>query len=165
MTVPRSTPVVTVEAVGLPTCGLVMNKDQGLSVATAPLRGASTPQGSVLFVDDHDDTRRVMARLLGQEGYAVTTAGSIAEARQRLAAGPVNYLVVDVELPDGHGCELGTSTDGSTDSPQQVRPRGIAISGHDEASHRERCRSMGFEDYLIKPVRWEDLLAALRRLQ
>lgn len=106
----------------------------------------------VLFVEDHPDTRTVMSRLLVSEGYGVLTAGTIAEARRILAAETVHVLVCDVELPDGDGCELG----------EHIPPgRAIAVSGHAAADHKERCRAAGFSAYLVKPVRWEDLRAAV----
>src|SRR5690349_11025885 len=106
----------------------------------------------VLFVEDHPDTRTVMSRLLASEGYGVFTAGTVAEAKRILAAEPVQVLVCDVELPDGDGCELGEYVG---------KGCAVAVSGHAGSEHEHRCRASGFAAYLVKPVRCEDLRAAV----
>jgi CheY-like chemotaxis protein len=120
--------------------------------ASRPASGCRPGAVCVLFVEDHPDTRTVMSRLLVSEGYGVLTAGTIAEAKRILATEPVHVLVCDVELPDGDGCELG----------EHISPgRAIAVSGHAATDHKERCHAAGFSAYLVKPVRWEDLRAAV----
>jgi len=106
----------------------------------------------VLFVEDHRDTRVVMSRLLASEGFGVLTAATVADAKQILATEPVDVLVCDVELPDGDGCALAEHVG---------RGRAVAVSGHAGAEHEDRCRAAGFAAYLVKPVRWEDLRAAV----
>jgi DNA-binding response OmpR family regulator len=114
----------------------------------------------VLFVDDHADTRTALSRLLRREGYGVLTAGTVAEARLLLQSEPVDLLVADVQLPDGDGCDL------LADARRSARPalRAIAVSGHGDDQRRRRCKDAGFDDYLLKPVPWEDLIAAVRRV-
>jgi CheY-like chemotaxis protein len=64
----------------------------------------------------------------------------------------VDVLVCDVELPDGDGCALAEYVG---------RGRAVAVSGHAGAEHEDRCRAAGFAAYLVKPVRWEALRAAV----
>jgi CheY-like chemotaxis protein len=114
-----------------------------------------------------------MARLLATEGFGVVTAGTAADAKAVLALEPVDLLICDVELPDGDGCELLAAAHearpnggGDDDSGDRRKPpiRGIAVSGHTDKAQEQRCRSMGFDEYLCKPVAWGDLIAAVRRL-
>src|SRR6185437_9837136 len=60
----------------------------------------------VLLVEDHADTARVMARLLGLNGHTVTTAHCIAEALGALRSDEFDILVSDIGLPDGTGIDL-----------------------------------------------------------
>ena len=114
----------------------------------------------VLFVDDHADTRTALSRLLQREGYGVLTAATAAEARRLLQSEPVDLLVADVQLPDGDGCDLLAY------ARRSARPalKAIAVSGHGDEHRRRRCRDAGFDDYLLKPVPWDDLIAAVRRV-
>ena len=128
--------------------------------------GCAPGSGCILFVDDHGETRRAVARLLASEGYGVLTATTAASAKALLAAEPVDLLICDVDLPDGDGCELLAAARPNADAdggpPRPVR--GIAVSGHTDERHEKRCRSMGFAEYLCKPVVWGELIAAIRRL-
>ena len=63
----------------------------------------------VLVVEDEPLVRARLERLLHQLGYpadALLFAGSLAEARGRLADAPVALALVDLGLPDGNGIEL-----------------------------------------------------------
>ena len=116
----------------------------------------------VLLVDDHEDTVKLLARLLRMEGHEVRTAGTVAEALSLLAAAPgdggagCDVLVSDIGLPDGTGLEL----------MQRVAAlhgvRGIAMTGHCEDEDAAGCRVAGFSAHFVKPIRLDRLLAAIR---
>ncbi len=70
--------------------------------------GQAAPESSqgdldVLIVDDNQDTRRLLASVLQQEGIPVREAGTCAEARTLIDARVPDGLLVDVCLPDGSG--------------------------------------------------------------
>lgn len=128
-------------------------------VAQGPLpRHRPTNQLRVLLVDDHRDTRDVLAKLLIASNNAVTTAGSVESALQLAAAEPFDIVVSDLGLPDGTGYEL----------MQQIRDRhgikGIALSGYGMEEDRRRSRDAGFLDHLVKPVTVSLLLATIQRV-
>lgn len=63
----------------------------------------------VLVVEDHEDGRHFLRRLLESHGHIVEAVGSCADARERLAANvapPYHLLLTDVGLPDGSGWDL-----------------------------------------------------------
>jgi two-component system response regulator RegA len=61
----------------------------------------------VLLLDDNDATRLTLAALLEEEGFTITEASSLAEARRYLAEGAVFDLVLlDRQLEDGQGTDL-----------------------------------------------------------
>ena len=62
---------------------------------------------SILVVDDDEQVRRTVARMLRLEGHEVTEAGSGAEALAALEPGPVDLVLSDVMMPDMNGCDLG----------------------------------------------------------
>jgi len=66
--------------------------------------GGTTP--TVLVLDD-DESLRFLCRVnLELDGYRVLEGASLAEARETLAAEPVDAILLDVHLADGDGREL-----------------------------------------------------------
>lgn len=116
----------------------------------------------VLVVEDHEPTLTALAHLLTRRGYAVVTAGSVAEARLAAARHKINILISDIGLPDGSGhdlmMELGKKADG--------RLTGIAVTGYGMEEDIARARQSGFAGHLTKPITvsaLEDALAKVAR--
>ena len=61
---------------------------------------------SILLVEDHEDTLRVISRLLGRLGNDVRAAWSVGEALELADGGRFDLLVSDLSLPDGSGLEV-----------------------------------------------------------
>jgi PAS domain S-box-containing protein len=112
----------------------------------------------VLLVEDHDDTARILARMLTARGHVVKTAKSGAEAIALADQNSFDVMVSDLGLPDIHGATL----------MQRLRARktlrGIAMSGYGMEEDIRQTREAGFEEHLVKPVKIEQLEAALRRI-
>jgi CheY-like chemotaxis protein len=123
---------------------------------------ASAPHQPVriLIVDDHVDSARALSRLFRHEGYGVVTAHTVAGALALLAGQPpVQFVVSDVGLPDGDGCELLERLRafyGGRDLPA------IAMSGLGDAALVERCRRAGYRLFLMKPLTFEQVIDAVR---
>ncbi len=56
-----------------------------------------------LVVDDEEVVRSVVLEVLEGMGFAVGPADSLAQAREKVAGGAYDLLVVDKNLPDGSG--------------------------------------------------------------
>jgi PAS domain S-box-containing protein len=112
----------------------------------------------VLLVEDHLDTREVLARLLDAANYTVKTASSVAAALQLAAAERFDVVVSDLGLPDGTGYDL----------MKQLRDRhgikGIALSGYGMDQDQRRSREVGFLDHVVKPVNVSQLVAVIQRV-
>jgi DNA-binding NtrC family response regulator len=115
------------------------------------------PPRSILVVEDHDDTARVMSRLLRASGYEAAIAGSLREARALCGERSFDLLIVDVSLPDGAGTRL--LADGEDCAPA----KGIIVSGHPADLQDLACVSRRVCGYLVKPISFDDLLNAVRR--
>lgn len=112
---------------------------------------------SILVVEDHHDTARVMSRLLRASGYEAATAGSLREARALCGERSFDLLIVDISLPDGTGTQL--LADESACAPA----KGIIVSGHHGDLQDLAGAGGRMCDYLIKPIAFDDLLKAVRR--
>src|SRR5438477_10649718 len=66
---------------------------------------ASIDKVHILHVDDDPDVRLLMAGSLQEFGYAVLTAGTVAEALQLAKDLKFNHCILDWRLPDGSGLE------------------------------------------------------------
>jgi CheY-like chemotaxis protein/anti-sigma regulatory factor (Ser/Thr protein kinase) len=104
------------------TVGIASTPDVGTTITLRlPLeRGASAhaePEGPprksepmhILIVEDHEDGREFLRRLLRADGHSVDAVGTCAEARERLASqasSAYHLLLTDVGLPDGSGWDL-----------------------------------------------------------
>jgi DNA-binding NtrC family response regulator len=62
---------------------------------------------SILLVDDDEQVRRTVARMLRLDGHQVTEAGSGAEALAALDERAADLVLSDVMMPDMNGCDLG----------------------------------------------------------
>lgn len=60
----------------------------------------------ILFVDDHDDTRLMVRRLLDNQGYHVETTETLNDALALAQNGAFDLFLLDYELEDGNGKEL-----------------------------------------------------------
>lgn len=110
-------------------------------VASSAVRGKT-----ILVVEDHLDTLRVLSRVLRRKGFAVTTAGSVEDACKQFAATRPDLLICDIGLPDGTGWEL----------MEKLRKlgsvRAIAVSGYGMGLDVKKSSEVGFIAHLTKPV-------------
>ncbi|HVC30393.1 MAG TPA: response regulator, partial [Steroidobacteraceae bacterium] len=83
------------------------------------------------------------------------------EALQMLARAPYDAVLMDVQMPEMDGLEAARAI--CTRWPQGERPRIIAMTANAMQGDREACLAAGMDDYLSKPIRVEELAAALRR--
>ncbi len=112
----------------------------------------------ILFVEDHEDTARVLGRILRNAGFDVSHAGSVTEARALAASRRFDLLISDLGLPDGSGLDL---MKGLRDA-QKIQ--GIALSGFGTDDDVAASMAAGFSAHLTKPVDWDRLRAEIEKL-
>ena len=117
---------------------------------TRPLR--------ILLVDDHQDTCVALERLLVRRGHLVAAAHNVHSAMEAAARNSFDLLISDIALPDGTGTELMTYLRAMSPLP------GIAISGFGMNGDVQKSLDAGFIEHLVKPVKMENLEAAIDRV-
>lgn len=113
----------------------------------------------VLVVDDEPAIRQVLASQISKAGHQVTMADCGTTALKRLSRGDIDVAVCDIRMPDFDGIEL----------VRRAREEGIetsflmitAFSSLDTAIDAMRA---GAFDYLVKPLRQEDVLRRLDQI-
>jgi CheY-like chemotaxis protein len=119
---------------------------------------ATGQKSRILLVEDHEDTLRVMARLLRSSGYHVITAGSIQAALQIANGELFDVLISDLGLPDGSGLDLIRQL-------LVKRPvKGIALSGYGMEEDMAQSKAAGFVAHLTKPVDLPRLEEVIRQI-
>jgi DNA-binding NtrC family response regulator len=108
-----------------------------------------------LVVDDEPNSLSALAELVEGEGFATVTAGTLAEARGRLAQTPPDVVLVDLMLPDGSGLDLF----GELDPTHRVEV--ILITGNATVDSAVAALRTGVLDYLTKPVDFRRLKTVL----
>jgi PAS domain S-box-containing protein len=111
----------------------------------------------LLVVEDHADTRRLLARLLTAQGYQVSQAATVAAGLAIAAATPIDVLVSDIGLPDATGHELMRQFKALYDAP------GIALSGYGMDSDIQASLDAGFYAHLTKPTNIAALYSTLKK--
>lgn len=100
----------------------------------------------ILIVDDTAIIRKSLEERLRGKRYAVSTAGSIAEAEKRLAANSFDLIFLDMELPDGDGRVFIERL-----SHNDNKPLVVMITANGSIESVVECMRQGAFDYLPKP--------------
>jgi DNA-binding NtrC family response regulator len=110
---------------------------------------------NALIIDDDENFRLSLELLVQREGFSTRTAGSVAEARARLAESRADVLLVDLTLPDGEGLAW------LREEPAAAGAEVIVITGNATIDSAIAAMQGGALDYLTKPIDRPRLRTAL----
>jgi DNA-binding NarL/FixJ family response regulator len=115
----------------------------------------------VALVDDHEVVRRGLRDLLGGEPgiEVVAEAGSVEEALARVGATLPDVVVVDMRLPDGDGVQLCRAL-----RQLDPAPRCLVLTAFDDERALVEAIMAGASGYLLKQVRGQELVDAVREV-
>jgi DNA-binding response OmpR family regulator len=129
--------------------------DNNLPLSTPP----NGPGSRLLVVDDEPEIRSGLTRVLSLEGYLADEAASGHEALQMLNHTAYDLMLLDLQLPELSGLQV-------LQQSRQIWPDLLIIilTGHATLeSAITAAKSDEVADYLLKPVRNEEILAAVHR--
>ncbi len=116
----------------------------------------------ILLVEDNPINQKVATSLLDRLGYRHDLAENGLEAIEALRAAPYDLVLMDVQMPEMDGLEATERI--RAEWPEERQPRIVAMTAGALAGDRERCLDAGMDDFVPKPVRLDDLRAALERV-
>ena len=110
----------------------------------------------ILVVDDERQILRALRTSLRAAGYEVDTAETAEGALAAAALRPPEAVIVDLVLPDGTGTDVTRELRSWTSAPV------IVLSAVGEEREKVAALDAGADDYVTKPVGFDELLARLR---
>ncbi len=117
---------------------------------------------TVLVVDDNLDLQTVLSIGLAPLGIQVTACGTATEAIKAIESTRFDAAIIDLNLAEmgagENGVELGKRI---RQHPHGTEMRLILFSGKYDKNLVEKAFRVGFDDFLVKPVRMEQLLQKL----
>lgn len=111
----------------------------------------------IYLVDDEPDLRRALERLLRAEGFKVECYASALDFLARLPAETDGCVVMDLAMPGLDGLEAQQRLVGAS-----TRWPIIFLTGHGDIRSSVQAMKAGAVDFLTKPVKAGELLAAVR---
>jgi PAS domain S-box-containing protein len=116
-----------------------------------------------LVVDDEQDARILICRLIEEQGGACTVAASGSEALKIVSEGQVNILISDIGMPDFDGYQLIRKIRANEDNAARNIPA-IALTAYARADDRQRALLAGYQMHVAKPVEPRELIAGIASL-
>lgn len=106
----------------------------------------------ILFVDNEEDQRIIIHKLLTRLGYNVAVEESPWEALRRMKSEHFDLVITDLIMPDMDGTEL-------CERMRQVNPQTViyAFSGYFDLFEPEKIKRAGFDGHIEKPLQLDEL--------
>ena len=115
----------------------------------------------ILLVEDNAVNQKLAVRLLSQMGYRADLAGNGLEAIQAVGRQKYDVVLMDVQMPEMDGLEASRRI--CARWPRGERPYIVAMTANAMQGDRERCLEAGMDDYVSKPIRVNELVAAMSK--
>jgi PAS domain S-box-containing protein len=148
-------------------CPLELSADSGFDALMDTTAATSPTTGRVLYVEDDPVSVVVFEACAAMRpGVQVSVARSAAQAFEIIRQEPPELIVLDRNLPDADGLELGARLLAKLpDTSSLARPTCLALLSADVGpAVRRRAQESGFAAVLSKPVELREVLGALDRL-
>ena len=113
----------------------------------------------ILLAEDNAVNQKLALRLLAQMGYEADVAANGLEAVEAVERQQYDLVLMDVQMPELDGLEATRRI--VEEVPLERRPWIVAMTANAMDGDRERCLEAGMKGYISKPIRVEELVAAV----
>ena len=121
-----------------------------------PARHEAIEQGRLLLVaEDNETNQKVITRQLAMLGYATDVVNNGVQAIERLASNHYALLITDIHMPVMDGYELIAQVRAASPSLNTIPI--VALSANALREEVDKCKQLGANEYLVKPVLLHDL--------
>jgi len=134
------------------------------AVKTLPAEGARKSL-RILIAEDNPINQKLSALLVRRLGYEADLVGDGIEAVEAARTGGYDVILMDCQMPGIDGPEATKRIRIAEQAdPSRRRVWIIAVTANAMSQDRKNASDAGMDDYLTKPLRPEDLIAALQRV-
>jgi len=116
---------------------------------------------NILIVDDEPDIVELISYNLKKEGFHLSTALDGEEALQKVRAGHLDLILLDLMLPGIHGMELCRIL---RNNPRTAHVPIIMLTARGEESDKVHGLESGADDYMTKPFSPKELIARVKAI-
>lgn len=136
----------------------------GDTVQAAPPAPDDLAGCQVLLVEDHDDSRHLLERILAASGARVTAVDRAEAALASFAESPPDVVISDIELPGEDGFTMMRKIRDLEAQGSSRRVPAIAVTAHSIGEARLHALRAGYQTFLIKPINPSELIALVKGL-
>ncbi len=143
---------------------VVLKGQRALSPTASPLAERDTPPTKdplILLVDDEPLNRELGASMIESLGYEVASARDGYDALEQFAQRDFDLVLLDIRMPRLDGFDTAEAIRKKQDSGSEIPV--IALSAHITEQDAKRCREVGINDYLQKPLNRSTLNELLKK--
>ena len=144
-------------------CGMQRQPVPERMLATRQTVGEARRLLRILIAEDNVVNQRLAARLLEKQGHSVTVVDSGLATLATLAQQPFDLVLMDVQMPEMDGLEATAAIRAQEQETGRHLPI-IALTSHAMQGDQERCFAAGVDAYISKPMKVDELYAAIDRL-
>ena len=134
---------------------MVVNTSQGMVPIPERVKKYFEANRNVLVIEDDKFMGQMVAEILDDAGFEVQTATNGKLALKKLQEHPIDFIVLDILLPEMDGFEVYSmlrANTGTQDIPTMI------ITAWDDEGNRKRASQLGIRHFLPKPFTEDELI-------
>lgn len=124
-----------------------------------PMLDTSLSLHNILVVDDEEEARMGLSKLLSIKGYKVFTASNGVEALEVLRNQPTSIIITDIKMPEMDGLTFLKEIRGLL-----PKVKVVIITGYGEVETYLEAMNLGAIEFLHKPIQFDDLMKVLDKV-
>jgi len=113
----------------------------------------------ILVVDDNQDSRELVVKVLKNKGYEMVEATDGEEALERAVAEKPDLILLDISIPKLNGYEVARILKGKEEFKNVPI---VALTAHAMKGDRAKALEAGCEGYISKPINVRELPAQIK---
>ena len=121
----------------------------------------SALDAKILIVDDEPNLLRMIGYILQEEGYQIVVAQNGLEALQKVQTTKPDLMILDIMMPDMNGLEVCEQI---RKNPQTMGLPIIMLTAKAQVADKIRGQDAGADEYMVKPISEEEIVARVRSL-
>jgi len=119
---------------------------------------------NVLVVDDNPSNIKVAEKFLNKFGYSSFSANNVKNALEIISLVKIDIILMDIEMPEMDGLELTKLIrNGKFENVNSNIPI-VAMTAHAFSSYQKKCFDSGMNDYITKPINFQELKLIIERV-